>query len=717
MSRTLSSLPLAIKVPAFAIGSAFIAVLALGLASFQAASNLAYKQADERMTTAALAKRSQVTSYLDSIDQELRILADDPAIHYAIRDFSFGWSQVVDAGENPTEALQRAYITDNPNPTGEKDKLKFADDDTFYSRMHAQYHPWLRKLLVERGYYDIFLFDPEANLIYTVFKELDFATNLNSGEWRDTDLGNAFRAAAESPAGTSHFFDFMPYAPSADAPASFISTPVYENDRLVGVLVFQMPIDRINQVMSQKMGLGETGEAILMGSDYTFRNDSAFLDGSNVLETELRSPLIEKALGGEEAHGVMDYRGMDMLAVSEPLSFLGANFALVSTIGVDEIYGPIKALRNRIMIIGLVVTLAVAALGLFFSRSISRPIGRLTKEMKVLATGETDISLADAERGDEVGDMAKAVVVFRDNAIERMRLESEKEKENAARAEREAGLNTAISGFESSIGEVISALDDSADQMSRTASSLTEIADDSRGKSSSAAAASTLASTNVQSVASAAEQLSASISEIGQQVSRATDVVSVATNQAQSTNQDVAELSDAANRIGEVVTLIQDIAEQTNLLALNATIEAARAGDAGKGFAVVASEVKGLANQTAKATEEISSNIESVQRNTENAVSAIEQITNTMAEVNAITASIAAAVEEQSSATNEISRSIQEAASGTENVAENMSGISSSVDETAQTASYVQDASRDLSEKSRQLNDQVSTFLRSVNAA
>lgn len=370
-----------------------------------------------------------------------------------------------------------------------------------------------------------------------------------------------------------------------------------------------------------------------------------------------------------------------------------------------------------ILAINAAILVTTISLGIFIIRSITGPIGALTNTMKSLAGGDLDVEVSGLESGDELGEMARAVEVFKENGLARRRLESESETEQAQRAEREKRVDTLIGSFREKVSAALSVVSSNTTEMNTTANALTAIATDTSGQANDAASASESASENVQAVAAAAEQLAASIEEISRQVSKTNSIVNDATMAADSTNNKVASLAKAAQKIGDVISLIQDIAEQTNLLALNTSIEAARAGEMGKGFAVVASEVKSLANQTASATEEISTQIADIQNSTTDAVTAIEQIAKTMAEVNSYTASIASAVEEQGAATTEISQSVSKAASGTSQVVSSMNVVTSAIGETSESANQVLSASEDVAKQAHTLKTTIDEFLHDVAAA
>ncbi|EDP65868.1 enoyl-CoA hydratase [alpha proteobacterium BAL199] len=346
------------------------------------------------------------------------------------------------------------------------------------------------------------------------------------------------------------------------------------------------------------------------------------------------------------------------------------------------------------------------------------PVHRLTDGMRALLDGDLDVDLPDGKGADEIAEMSRAVLVFRENAREVRRLEGQQQAAaQQAEADKRRAMSELADGFEASVKAVVGAVARAVDELQSTAGTMSSTAEQTNNQAAAVAAAASEASSNVQTVATASEELSASISEIGRQASESRRIATEAVEKAQATNVQVEGLVEAAPKIGDVISMIQDIAAQTNLLALNATIEAARAGDAGKGFAVVAGEVKSLAGQVAKATSEISEQITGIQIATGDAAGSIRAIAQTISEVNETTASIAAAVEQQNAATNEISRNVQEASTGTEEVSRNTTGLSAASRETGAAAAQVLQASGGLARDAQKLADEVEAFIARVRSA
>ncbi len=361
------------------------------------------------------------------------------------------------------------------------------------------------------------------------------------------------------------------------------------------------------------------------------------------------------------------------------------------------------------------LAISIAVLLLLVQSLVGQPLTRMTRVMTALADGDLEVRIPGMDRTDEIGAMAQAVQIFRENAVEKQKLEAEKaDSQERSEEEKRKTLRELADRFEKSVKEVVDGVSSSATEMQATAQQMSANAEETSQQSATVATASDEATTNVQTVSATVEQMSASISEIGRQVSQSTKIAASAVDEAEATNQTVQGLADAASRIGEVINLINDIAGQTNLLALNATIEAARAGEAGKGFAVVAQEVKNLANQTAKATDEIAKQISAVQGETAGAVEAIQRIRGIIGEINDISTTIASAVEEQGVSTQEIARNVQQAAKGTQSVNQNIEAVSRAAGETGMAASQVLSASEEMARQAESLRGEVDRFLNEI---
>lgn len=366
----------------------------------------------------------------------------------------------------------------------------------------------------------------------------------------------------------------------------------------------------------------------------------------------------------------------------------------------------------------LAAMLLLAAMMVLITYRVTRPLHVVQDGMMKLASGDMSVAEAYTGRHDEIGALGRAMKAFKDSLIEGERLRLQQQETEAQAAERRRHeMQKLADAFESAVGNIVGTVSTASNDLEAAAGTLTKTAENTQHLSSVVASASEEASSNVQTVASAAEELSSSVNEITRRVQESSDIAADAVRQAEKTDIRIMELSAAASRIGDVIKLITEIAGQTNLLALNATIEAARAGEAGKGFAVVASEVKALASQTAKATDEISSQIATMQTATQDSVAAIKEIGSTIGRIAEIAAAIAAAVEEQGAATQEISHNVQQAASGTNEVAANITEVNRGANETGSASTQVLGAAQSLANESRRLRSEVDKFVTTVRAA
>ncbi|MBL9076344.1 MAG: methyl-accepting chemotaxis protein [Planctomycetes bacterium] len=666
--------------------------------------------AEDELKGQVAGRGRHVRSYFETIEQHARSMAVDEGIWEAMQAFRTGFAEFATAaaadpakqatlqqqlasyyrndfaaeyrrqndGKAPAidamlasadelmVAAQHYYVQSNPHPLGQKHRLDSATDGTSYATAHAKYHPWLREFQQTFGYYDVFLIDASGRVVYSVFKELDFGTSLTNGPWRDTSLGDLFSKLQTTPNGGYAFSDFACYAPSYEAPAAFLGSPVSHGTERAGYIAFQMPIDRINAIMTKTEGLGETGEIVLVGPDRRMRSDSRHEPEKLSVDGSFRRPetgkldlppvalAIDKGESGMQE--IVDVDGGEELCVYAPLDVLGNRWCVLGKVEKGEVFAE-QAHMNRIgqeaetsMLywnLGLVLTtsLVVALIAWWFSRQLTAPIHGTVSALKDIAEGEGDLTRRlDENRPDELGELGKWFNRFLSRLQETIK----------------------------NLGQKAQGVTSASTQLMATAASLATGADRTKAQSTQVAAAAEQMTANMNSVstssdamagtlrtvAAAVEQMTASIGEVAKSADGAARVATQAADLTRTSNEKISLLGAAANEIGRVIETIQDIAEQTNLLALNATIEAARAGEAGKGFSVVANEVKDLARQTAEATQDIRQRIERIQSSTQESVDAIVAIDKVIAQVSAASQSIATSVGEQRTATQEIAQNL-----------------------------------------------------------
>lgn len=589
--------------------------------------------------------------------------------------------------------LQYLYIHKNKYPLGEKNSLSSANDSSQYSQLHGLYHSHINNFLGKFGYYDIFLVDPDSGrIVYSVFKEIDYATSLKDGIFAKSGLGIAFNRANKSDKRAAFLEDFNPYTPSYEDPAAFIATPIFEQGKKVGILVFQMPIDKINNIMTynqqwESVGMGKSGESYLIGPDYKARSISRFLvedkesyissmaaagverdvldliklKNTNIGLQSIQSVGAKTAISGKTGEEIqLDYRNISVLSAFSPLDIKGVEWAILSEIDEAEAFLPAENLQTKIIVtvlIGSVIVVIIAAIIAFLlSNRIAAPLTQMANTLK-LGKGNLNCEL-DESGNDEIADIAHCFNSFVNSVRQIVGKISEYSLQLATLSEQVSTTALQTNGYVNNQQMQI-------EQVATAMSELTITVQDVSRNAEQAAQQAKQGDKQAQAGELVIEGTIGAINQLNYKITDAAEKVSM--------------LEQDGEAIGTVLDVIRGIAEQTNLLALNAAIEAARAGEQGRGFAVVADEVRTLASRTQDSTEEIQTMIEKLQKGTklsakamedsvklaEEAVnqghggtSALQNITQAISSIDEMVEQIASTSNQQSAVSEEINRNV-----------------------------------------------------------
>lgn len=700
------------KLPFFIITCTILVALSIGIMSLITVRQSVTFAIDQRSATLLTEKKIQLEELFKSLQEETKFIAQDGDTLEAFEGFKQAW----ELEKLTTTYLQDRYIHQNPNPLGKKHYLIDALDGSTYNELHKEFHPLFKRYLEKGGYYDIFLIDLDGNIIYTVFKELDFATNLKNGVWKDTDLAVVFNRAADLKAkeGQTFLIDFKSYAPSADAPASFISTPLFKDGKKIGVIAVQLPMDKINELMGRRDGLTGLEEAYIVGEDGFIRSLTDFGKNREILTRKLENNIPQLGAKGESGSiDTKNYNNVEVHSSYMPFVFDNLKWTLVFEEDYQEAFEAYYQLRRDVILYIVLSILFAAVLGYLGALKLMiQPMNAIRESLIELGNNNTNVVISGLDRKDEFLEFAKAAETFRENILKNNKLQEEqKQLEEKASIDRKNAMIALADSFEQRMQSVVSGLAAASTQLAQTAENMNVLSSNSNDTVLTASQGALNITHHVDSVASASQELYSSVQEISSQIHKSNELISESVTKVEDADLHATKLSNSSQKVREVIQLIADISSQVNLLALNATIEAARAGESGKGFAVVASEVKNLANQTNKSVEEIGKVIDEMGGVSSDIVQSLSDIKLSVKKISESSVSIASAVEEQTVATNGIAQSVKEASQGTQMVSSGFEMVKQSAIEVNTSSQQMLDAARDLSRQAEELKTEVSKFI------
>lgn len=633
------------------VGIAFTSVAITTYVAEDLVEDLTTPMVQERLSARMAYDRQQLSHYLEALDRDITTWAGLPGTREALSQFQSSWAAL---GGEQLQLLQRLYIADNPAETGSKDEMKDPGDGSQYSAVHAQIHPSYRRHKDQFGYYDIFLIDTEGNIIYSVYKELDYATNLVSGAYSDSGLGDVFRQAMSTDGSSTSFSDFRAYAPSYGAPASFIARKVVDaQGKPLGVIAFQMPVEKINALLGDR---GNGVRAMIVGTDRLLRNQVAALGEDTILKHSINTPAVTAALDGKT--GIFQADGDNpFVKAYAPISFNGVTWAFLSEQDRDVAYAAVDTMKRWLL--GICAGLLVLALlaGWIISTRTARPIKAMLVDIEHLARGDASYEVSRSQRQDEIGDVQRALCILsgalRQNVMAAQKIADGDLQFEVTLCSSDDALGQALQRMLAKLREVLADAMVTSDDVTSDAGALNLTADSlSDGSSRQSAAA--------QQAAAAVEQITENIRQSSENATETEGIAAEAADRARSSGVAVSAAVGSMKSIAEKITIVQEIARQTDLLALNAAVEAARAGEHGRGFAVVASEVRKLAERSQVAAEEISLLSSSTVAESETAGKMLKTLVPEIENTASLVQEISTAMREQTIGAGQINDAIHE---------------------------------------------------------
>jgi methyl-accepting chemotaxis protein len=706
---------LAFRLPAITVLSAMACAIGVGVTAYFSAHSAMLEQNQKVYGAIAEYRADVMTRVLNVIQVDLNQMAERDEVRSAFSALAGAY----DPREEVAAAIHETYVEKSPFAVGKRDQFDGAGDKTAFGNIHRIEHPKIRRLAKDKGYYDVFFISHKGDVFYTVEKEPDFATNLRAGKWRGTGLARMFETALASAKDNDAlaFVDYEAYAPSNGEPAAFLGRAIRDGGGVVmGVVAIQLPSDLVSSYINKP--LGETGKVYAVAGDGGLRT---------LIRDRADLPILKKvAMPGSVSDAIRGTRGAAMAIgiggvatsiTAAPLNVFGQKWAIVTETDMVEIEAPIKAMGLRILMIALLLSVVISVANIVYSRSVTRPLSRITQVVDALNVGEQhNTPLPPMSQLSEIGQINNAIIKMaemdaRMRAGEHERIQRGIEATQSRREllammanTVETEVSVGMAQMESGAADVtlkVEGVCTALEQMQDVSIKACDLARDVLEQNDEAS--------NIS------RQMAQAVAEIADHVTRGSSVADETVQHARQSKIVVDTLAVAAQDIGQIVSAITAIAEQTNLLALNATIEAARAGESGRGFAVVAQEVKNLAGQTARSTEEISRKVAEIQTATRSTVDMLGTIMGSIEQMHSVTTAISASMEEQRVATDTFASTISSNSGAVENMAGRMAEISEMVTTCAQSARAMAATASDMRTCSDGLRSSIPAMVRTAS--